>query len=751
MKATCHHQRVSKATGKAFNPNHNDRQFRLTAASRHIDPAKQDHNVYVTWDGSNTFKQAEIHYYERFQAHVDATNARYIKEGHKERCRSLDEYRRHPRTCPEETLLQIGKVGDSVTPEQFKAVLAEYIQEHNKLYPQCVILDIAVHDDERDPDAPDATPTQAHVRCCWTAHDANGDVYVCQNQALKEMGVNLPDPKKDESKRNNRKMIYTATVRQLFESICTKHGIILDTDRLPKEEVGKSLTVYKRRQEEKRLNAIQQEIAKCEIVLDEKEDKIRKLDDDITTKQEYNQQLKETKQKIYNYTSELPEPFTRKLPERIYESTLLGKDVETDESKKHRIDAQKKKNEDIKACVVDMQHTMNAANEELRLLQIDHTTLQRKYNELKQELEDTKQQLKVERSMNTSYVDLEPIRAIDVEDLLQRRGYILDKKCSCASSRCYRDGDRKVIVKPSTQEFIDAKDDTEFRGHGPIDLEMCLRHGKKSQDKEWFLDACHSLMEDYGIEQTAKEIGGYGSLRRPANNMTVTRVVKEVEKKNRTLPLHCNNKESQAITFLLRRGIEVATTKYLIQSQKKLKSGEKVQQIIIDAKGNINIPRECENGYMQRGTYGQNNEHKWNYGRKEAGPAMLHGKDAKEDSPIIICEGVTDGITLCQMRPDCHIAIIGGNLRPDIRRKDGQKVILAFDNDEIGRMDIMHYSEIFGDAEIMSPPDQYNDWSEWQQHHRDNERIEEERRRREEEIKKQLQRESEDTDPKPHL
>ena len=51
-----------------------------------------------------------------------------------------------------------------------------------------------------------------------------------QEQALKEMGFELPDPNKKQGKFNNRKMSYDAECRKLFLEICHKHGLQIEEE-----------------------------------------------------------------------------------------------------------------------------------------------------------------------------------------------------------------------------------------------------------------------------------------------------------------------------------------------------------------------------------------------------------------------------------------------------------------------------------------------------------------------------------------
>ena len=120
LRATRHNGR--KGENGIFKAGHNDRTFNLENAE-HIDPSKSIFNVY--WDCYQGFNIADEHgkrperklnfdeiehtfYYNKFIDSVDAQNERHIRSRHKERCRNIDGILKDPKTCPEETVYQLG-------------------------------------------------------------------------------------------------------------------------------------------------------------------------------------------------------------------------------------------------------------------------------------------------------------------------------------------------------------------------------------------------------------------------------------------------------------------------------------------------------------------------------------------------------------------------------------------------------------------------------------------------------------------
>ena len=125
MRATIHNGRTSHLG--AFTPKHNDRSFNISHAE-HIDPERVKLNRYWNWTGKEiTFEDAERAFYEKYiRQHLDAQNARYRAQRHAERAKTMDEYRRSPQTCPEEVILQIGKLGDTIPADMMARIIQDY-------------------------------------------------------------------------------------------------------------------------------------------------------------------------------------------------------------------------------------------------------------------------------------------------------------------------------------------------------------------------------------------------------------------------------------------------------------------------------------------------------------------------------------------------------------------------------------------------------------------------------------------------
>ena len=260
MRITTNNGRHTR--GRAYSPKHNDRQFSLQN-SPHIDPARTSNNWTWQWlenyGEQCSFEDAEREYYARYISdHLQAVNRRYEAQRHAERMRSLDEYRRAPQSCPEETIICIGNRTNHPDPGELLAAYLELQHWQQQTYPQLHVLDYAMHVDEQG--AP-----HIHERHVWTYTDANGHLAIGQARALKQMGIERPHPEQPRSRYNNEKMTYTQTVREQFVEICRQRGLEIETQPRERSQSGLTLLEYQSRQEEQHLQELQREITSLEI------------------------------------------------------------------------------------------------------------------------------------------------------------------------------------------------------------------------------------------------------------------------------------------------------------------------------------------------------------------------------------------------------------------------------------------------------------------------------------------------------
>nr|CRY97571.1 hypothetical protein [uncultured prokaryote] len=262
-----HNGRAGKSG--VFLASHNDRNFD-TSKTEHIKKDLSENNWtwqrYQKTNPNMSFDDAEKKFYtEHFGKSLEAQNERHRQTRHLDRVKTIDEYRTGKQTCPEETILQIGKKGNTVPPALLRKLALEQINWEIKTFPNVKILDAAIHVDEEG--AP-----HMHKRQVWTANGKDG-LTVSQNKALKEMGIERPDKSKTENRWNNAKMSYTEQCRQHFIELCKKHGLDIEVEPKEASKSGLTLLEYQRQQEQETLERLKmsKEVEKRRQLLKEKE------------------------------------------------------------------------------------------------------------------------------------------------------------------------------------------------------------------------------------------------------------------------------------------------------------------------------------------------------------------------------------------------------------------------------------------------------------------------------------------------
>ena len=235
LKLTRHNGRAG-AHG-TYNAKHNDRSFNL-ANSEHIDPERAKGNIY--WDCFHgfrsalappdpddlaaTFSEVERQFYESsYSNFVKSQNERNAKIRHTERNRSISDLLSSRKTCPEETIYQLGTLDEHASAEDLLSVVTEFIEEFKAKYGDHVhVLDWALHLDESTP--------HIHERHVFDCENKYGEVAPQQEKALEALGFDLPDPDKPLSRRNNRKISFDAACRKMLFEIAKRHGLDLEEE-----------------------------------------------------------------------------------------------------------------------------------------------------------------------------------------------------------------------------------------------------------------------------------------------------------------------------------------------------------------------------------------------------------------------------------------------------------------------------------------------------------------------------------------
>lgn len=231
--------RVSQHSGRVGSATHNDRSFLedMTPREReekapHIRVGETHKNR--TWSigraGDGDLKDRELTFYrERYSSGLEETNRRYRRQGHPERCRTIEQIYVGQKTRPEEMILQIGDRETDVDPETFSRAVIEYLRQleawNSAHGGHMHILNVCIHLDETSP--------HAHIRRVWDYTDKGEHIRLGQNKALRAAGIPLPHPDKPEGRYNNRKITFDTMARGIWQEVVREHGYEVETEPRP--------------------------------------------------------------------------------------------------------------------------------------------------------------------------------------------------------------------------------------------------------------------------------------------------------------------------------------------------------------------------------------------------------------------------------------------------------------------------------------------------------------------------------------
>lgn len=264
IKATARQARAT-SKGVVFNARHNtDPELRKTEP--HIDQERMNENMYVECqskgklvqhpNGFNATITEKKSYIATYGEGLEARNERYKREGHSDRCRTMQQFLKDPKTAPLESIFQIGNTHSDMKRDELKKALInafnEFYSELRKNYKKNLIpLDIALHMDE-------ATP-HIHFRYTLGALDKYGYFVPNQNAALKEMGFERNDPTKPKSRYNNALISFSDHTRELFYQCCERQGLTIDRAVQNPSRRQEEIHQFKLRKAHEELDTLQQE------------------------------------------------------------------------------------------------------------------------------------------------------------------------------------------------------------------------------------------------------------------------------------------------------------------------------------------------------------------------------------------------------------------------------------------------------------------------------------------------------------
>ncbi len=249
MKATIRNGRAT-ASGKVYNANHNTKT-ETRDQERHIDHQRTQQNINLQFTnegrvircGSFDAKAFELERYEYlYGAGQAAKNARYIQDGHPERCKTVADIYASRRTAPLETIIQLGNRDTDIDPKERQEKLigatVDLIQTLRQRWGDNLhLLDLAIHLDEGVP--------HCHLRMTFSALDKFGHQVPNQAQAFEAMGIQRPDPNAKEGKYNCPLITFSEVLRNEFYELCEKRGIVIDREVKNPSQKHLSVLEYK--------------------------------------------------------------------------------------------------------------------------------------------------------------------------------------------------------------------------------------------------------------------------------------------------------------------------------------------------------------------------------------------------------------------------------------------------------------------------------------------------------------------------
>lgn len=299
---------------------------------RHINRDLSDINIYVfnndvQADGVHLAKQefsellknkafsgdahAKEIYAELYESGLEARNQTYIKQGHKERCKTILSYTDEKghlvkgwyddeKYRARETIIQIGNHKDTTLDkehiedikkvrDELQACIEQYALEYTKKYgSNYKVLNWTIHCDEIENGS-----VHAHLQDTFFIKDKDGNFTPNQNKALEQMGVKLPNPEKKKSLHNSLIKSFTAEQRQRFTEICKEHGLeveLYDAAKITERNDSKTL---------------HQNTIHLDAEIEEKQKQVEKLQDSIDELTPERDRLSSERENLKNEIEEL--------------------------------------------------------------------------------------------------------------------------------------------------------------------------------------------------------------------------------------------------------------------------------------------------------------------------------------------------------------------------------------------------------------------------------------------------------------
>ena len=173
---------------------------------------------------ADTFEEVEKLYYKlHYTNFTERQNERNAKIRHTERNRSTENLLTSKKTCPEESIYQLGTLESHASPKELFQIATEFMDEFHERFGKHVhILDWALHLDEGTP--------HIHERHVFDCENKYGEIAPQQEKALEALVFELPKPDKPLGRYNNRKITFDAACRKMLFEIAKRHGLELEEE-----------------------------------------------------------------------------------------------------------------------------------------------------------------------------------------------------------------------------------------------------------------------------------------------------------------------------------------------------------------------------------------------------------------------------------------------------------------------------------------------------------------------------------------
>ena len=247
------HSASRHSDGRVFGRYHNDREGETFSEECHVAPEPSTDNIYynVIDDCYYTHDEAQNGAYSSFKDAEDDFIKYALKDAYEaqqernrarrqyNRCKDIDAWyednRKSGNITVDQVWLQIGYYYDGIVDKDtLYSVVVDYLQQQADYDKQhnidCVILDVAIHVDERINGV--ITP-HAHINRIFFGRDKDGRRIAGQEACFNQSDLLRPDESKKVSHYNNRKMTYTKDSREIYLNVCEAHGIPISREPLP--------------------------------------------------------------------------------------------------------------------------------------------------------------------------------------------------------------------------------------------------------------------------------------------------------------------------------------------------------------------------------------------------------------------------------------------------------------------------------------------------------------------------------------